>query len=193
MRQPDTGVFHVNDDDVADLRRDEWQRRVAYVPQSPLLMWGTVADNIRYYRPELPMEDVERAARLASVHDEILTWPGGYDAIVGERAAAVSGGQRQRLCLARALVARPDVLILDEPTSALDVKSEMLIQEALLELKGNMIMFMVAHRLSTLSVCDRVMVVVDGRLQAFDTPQRLMETSPFYREAIQITRERSAV
>ncbi len=191
LRDPDAGALLVSGQDARTIRRADWQRAVSYVPQSPLLLWGTVTDNIRFHRPELSDDDIERAARLAAIHDDILTWPQGYDTIVGERASAVSGGQRQRLCLARSLAGRPSVLILDEPTSALDVRSEVLVQDALRTIAGETTLFMVAHRLSTLSICDRVMVMVDGRLQAIDTPQRLLETNEFYREAIEITREQT--
>ncbi len=193
LREPDTGMLHVNGVDARRIRRADWQRHVAYVPQSPQLIWGTVRDNIRYYRSGVDDADVERAARLAHIHEDIVTWPEGYDTVIGERASAVSGGQRQRLCLARSLAGRPSVLILDEPTSALDVRSEMMIQDSLVSLKGEMTLFMVAHRLSTLSVCDRVMVIVDGRLQAIDTPDRLFTSNQFYREAIEITREQTSV
>ncbi len=192
LRDPDGGMLHVNGSDIRSIRRSEWQERVAYVPQSPLLRWGTVAENIRFDRPHLSDAAVERAARLAHVHDDIVTWPKGYDTIIGERAAPVSGGQRQRLCMARALVTRPSILILDEPTSVLDVKSEVAIQESLRSLRGEMTLFMVAHRLSTLSICDRVMVIVDGRLQALDTPERLLERNEFYGEAIAITCQQTA-
>ena len=95
--------------------------------------------------------------------------------MIGPRASAVSGGQRQRVCLARALAGTPDVLILDEPTSALDVRSEQAVQESLAEVKEDVLLFLVAHRLSTLSICDRVMVIVNGRLQAIDEPVALLE------------------
>ncbi|GGI05484.1 ABC transporter ATP-binding protein [Egicoccus halophilus] len=193
LRDPDEGRLHVNGEDARRFRRAEWNRRVAYVPQTPQLIWGTVSENIRFYRPDIPQEAVEQAARRAHIHDEILALPDGYDTVVGERVSAVSGGQRQRLCLARALAGDPDVLILDEPTSALDVKSEMGVQESLRSLKGEMILFLVAHRMSTLSICNRVMVVVDGRLQAIDAPQRLLESNAFYREAIEITRQQSTI
>jgi ATP-binding cassette, subfamily B, bacterial len=191
LRDPDEGALEINGVDVRSLRRDDWQRKVAYVPQAPLLRWASVAENIRFDRPGLSDDDVVRAAKLAHIHDEIIGWPEGYDTLVGERAAAISGGQRQRLCMARALVARPSILILDEPTSALDVRSEQYIQESLRDLKGQMILFMVAHRLSTLSICDRVMVIVDGRLQAIDTPDRLHDVNTFYREAMSITRRQT--
>ena len=123
-------------------------------------------------------EAVERAGRLARIHDDVVCWPQGYDTVVGPRADAVSGGQQQRICLARALAARPEVLVLDEPTSALDPTSERLIQESLTALKHELTLFIVAHRLSTLDICDRVMVIVDGRLAAFDTTASCRRTAP---------------
>ena len=191
LRDPVSGALEVNGADAAGLDRAGWQRQVAYVPQSPQLIWGTVADNIRFYRPYVGDEAVREAARRAHVHDEIMSWPQGYDTVIGQRASAVSGGQRQRLCIARALADSPRMLILDEPTSALDVRSEELVQQALGELKEGMILFLVAHRLSTLAICNRVMVVVDGRVQDFDTHARLLETNEFYRSVSAITRRQA--
>ena len=188
LRDPQGGELLINGVDARGLRRDQWRRRVAYVPQTPQLLWGTVADNIRFYRPHLSDAQVVDAARRAHIHDEIMSWPAGYDTVVGQRAAAVSGGQRQRLCLARALAEGPDVLILDEPTSALDVRSEALVQESLEALRGQVLLFLVAHRLTTVSICDRVMVIVDGHLQAMDRPARLLLDNDFYREVNEITR-----
>lgn len=177
LREPDGGSVEVNGADVRGHQREEWRRRVAYVPQTPQLVWGTVADNIRFFRPWLTSEDIEAAARQANIHDEILSWPEGYETIIGQRAAAVSGGQRQRLCLARALAGHPEVLILDEATSALDVTSESLVNASLQRLKGAMTLFIVSHRPSALSMCDRVMVLVGGRLQSLDAPDALVPTS----------------
>ena len=112
-----------------------------------------------------------------------MSWPNGYETIVGPRADAVSGGQQQRICLARALAAQPEILILDEPTSALDPRSETLIQESLTALKHQVTLFIIAHRMSTLDICDRVMVVLDGHLDAFDTIALLARTNPYYRSA----------
>jgi ABC-type multidrug transport system fused ATPase/permease subunit len=191
LRDPSSGMLTVNGQDARGFRRKDWQQRVAYIPQTPQIIWGTVADNIRFYRPDLTDADIERAARRAHIHDDIVSWPLGYQTVIGQRASAVSGGQRQRLCLARALADDPDVLVLDEPTSALDVKSEMLVQQTLEKLKGEVILFLVAHRLSTLAICDRVMVIVGGRLEAMDDPAQLMTTNDFYREVSEITREQS--
>ncbi len=141
-----------------------------------------MADNIRYFR-SIDDDAVEQAARLALIHDDIIGWANGYDTVVGPRADAVSGGQQQRICLARALAAVPEVLVLDEPTSSLDPRSEALIQESLMALKGKVTLFIVAHRMLTLDVCDRVMVVVDGQLEAFDTIGFLQRENDYYRSA----------
>lgn len=190
LREPTSGVVTVNGQDVARFRRADWQQRVSYVPQTPQLIYGTVTENIRFFRPQFSDTDVREAAMRAHIHDEIMSWPHGYDTVIGQRVSAVSGGQRQRLCIARALVSRPDVLILDEPTSALDVRSEELVQESLEALKADMVLFLVAHRMSTLAICSRVMVVVDGRVQAIEDHDRLLEVNDFYREVAEITRRR---
>ena len=185
LRAPEEGRYLVNGDPVEQFSRDDWHRLVAYVPQEPRLLHASVADNIRFFR-ELNDEAVERAGRLARIHDEIMSWSDGYDTIVGPRADAVSGGQQQRICLARALAARPHVLVLDEPTSALDPHSETLIQESLTALKSDLTLFTIAHRMSTLDMCDRVMVILSGRLVAFDTRAVLREENPYYRSASMI-------
>lgn len=192
LRVPTSGSVTVNDVDAQEYRLADWQQRVAYVPQTSQLVWGSAADNIRFYRSELTDADIELAARRAHIHDEIVSWPQGYDTVIGQRASAVSGGQRQRLCLARALAGQPDVLILDEPTSALDVKSEELVQQTLQELKADMVLLLVAHRLSTLAVCDRVMVVVGGQVQDIAPPDQLVTTNAFFREVTDITRRQSS-
>jgi ATP-binding cassette subfamily B protein len=182
LRAQDGGRYLVNGVPAEQFARSEWNRRVAYVSQEPRLVHATVAENIRYFR-DLDRAAIERAGRLARIHDDVVSWPQGYDTVVGPRADAVSGGQQQRICLARALAGRPEVLVLDEPTSALDPTSERLIQESLTALKHELTLFIVAHRLSTLDICDRVMVIVDGRLAAFDTTAFLQTHSPYYRTA----------
>jgi ATP-binding cassette subfamily B protein len=182
LRDADNGRYLVNSTPVGEFAFEDWQARVAYVAQEPRLIHASVAENIRYFRS---MDDdvVERAAKLARIHDDIIGWANGYDTIVGPRADAVSGGQQQRICLARALAAEPEVLVLDEPTSSLDPRSEALIQESLMALKGEVTLFIIAHRMSTLDVCDRVMVIVDGQLDAFDTVGLLQRKNAYYRSA----------
>ena len=185
LRSPDRGRYLIDGEPAASFAAADWHRLVAYVPQEPRLLHATVAANIRFFR-DLDDEAVERAARLAGIHDEVIEWPRGYETAVGPRADAVSGGQQQRICLARALAAQPEVLVLDEPTSSLDPHSEQLIQESLLALKHKLTLFVVAHRMSTLDVCERVMVVVDGRLEGFDTAGALRNDSAYYRSATEV-------
>ncbi len=182
LRPPGAGRYLVNGVRVEEFVRADWKRLVAYVPQQPRLIHASVAENIRYFR-DLDDAAVERAARLARIEQDILGWQDGYETIVGPRADAVSGGQQQRICLARALAAHPEVLVLDEPTSALDPHSETLIQESLFGLRHELTLFIIAHRMSTLDVCDRVMVIQDGRLAAFDTTELLQTNNDYYRSA----------
>ena len=186
LRQPVDGRYLINGVAAEDFDSDEWHRQVSYVPQEPRLLHASVADNIRFFR-DISDEQVRRAARLARIHDDIMSWPGAYDALVGPRADAVSGGQQQRICLARGLAAEPEVLILDEPTSALDPQSEAFIGASLLAMRSSLTLIIVAHRMSTLEMCDRVMVILDGRLAAFDTKAALQNSSEYYRHASELS------
>ena len=186
LRTPSEGSYLVNGLPAEEYSEDSWHSRVAYVPQEPRLLHASVAENIRFFR-DIDDEAVQRAGRLARIHDDIMSWADGYETIVGPRADAVSGGQQQRICLARALVAQPEVLVLDEPTSALDPTSESLIQESLMGLKQQLTLFIVAHRMSTLDICDRVMIIIDGKLTAFDTIELLKRENSYYRSASKLT------
>ena len=187
LREPGGGALLANGVDARTITRRDWQRKVAYVPQTSQVIWGTVRENIRFNREWISDEAVEAAARRAHIHDDIDSWPQGYDTVIGQRASAVSGGQRQRICLARALAGEPEVLILDEPTTALDVRSEELVQASLEGIKPDTIMVLVAHRLSTLSLCDWIVVVVDGRVSAVGSQADLKVRSDFFREVSEIT------
>jgi ABC-type multidrug transport system fused ATPase/permease subunit len=182
LREPDTGQYLVNGVPAHRLRWEDWARLVAFVPQTPQLIHASVAENIRYFR-EVDQDDVERASKLAGIHDDIVGWSDGYDTVVGPRAAAVSVGQAQRICLARALALRPQMLVLDEPTSALDPTSERLIQASLTALRGSLTLFVIAHRLSTIDICDRVVVIVGGRLDAVEAFEDLPARNAYFRSA----------
>jgi len=184
LRDPQEGRILADGRSISEFDKAEWSRRVTFVPQAAHLIAGSVADNIRFLRDDVTDEEVERAARLAHLHDDVMGFQGGYGRQVGEQGGHLSGGQQQRLCIARALVENPDVLILDEPTSALDVRSEHLVRETLLALKDRMTVIVVAHRLSTLDICDRIMVIQAGELKGFDTPANLEQSNDFYREAL---------
>jgi ABC-type multidrug transport system fused ATPase/permease subunit len=183
LREPSHGSYSINGLPASGFRAADWHRQVAYVPQEPQLLHASVADNIRYFREDIEDAMVERAARLARIDDDIRGWSQGYETLIGPRADSVSGGQRQRICLARALAANPQMLVLDEPTSALDPHSEALIQVSLKELADSMTLFVVTHRMSLLAVCDRVLVILDGRVDGFGQAQALRETNAYFSAA----------
>jgi ATP-binding cassette subfamily B protein len=183
LREPNSGSYRINGVPAAEIDDHVWARKVAFLPQEPHLLHASVADNIRFFREWVDEAAIRRAARLAHIDEDVMSWRDGYGTIIGQRRDAVSGGQRQRLCLARALAGVPKLLILDEPTSSLDPQSERLIQESLEELRGDLTLVVVAHRLSTLQLCDRVMVIRDGRLEAFEPARRLYDSNDFYRRA----------
>jgi ABC-type multidrug transport system fused ATPase/permease subunit len=180
LRDPDRGSYNVNELPASSLARSSWAQHIAYVSQDPRLFTGSVGDNIAFFR-DIPFAQIETVARLANIHDEIMTMPAGYDTIIGQQADAVSGGQRQRLCLARALAGEPTILLLDEPTSSLDLASEAVVDASLAGLHGRMTIFIIAHRLSVLKICDRVMVLEDGTVKSFASARELALTDAFYR------------
>jgi ABC-type multidrug transport system fused ATPase/permease subunit len=164
LRRPTAGLILVDGSPIEDVPLDWWRRRVAYVPQEPKLQSGTVADAIRLGRRGLSDAAVRRAAERAHVAEEVGSWPLGYDTPLLQLGESVSGGQRQRLALARALVGEPDLLLLDEPTSALDPVSERLVARTLEELRGRMTILVIAHRRETVEHADRVVRVECGRV-----------------------------
>jgi ATP-binding cassette subfamily B protein len=186
LRQPTSGRVLADRRDLRRLALKGWYQRISFVPQEPRLFSASVGENIRFFR-DVTADDIVRAAKLANIHDEIRSWPRGYATPVGERGSQLSLGQRQRLCIARSLVGDPDVLVLDEPTSSLDPRSESLVREALATLAPGVTLFIIAHRLSTLDSCDRIMVLQAGRLQGFDEPRHLEHSSLFYREALRLS------
>ena len=162
LREPTSGAMLVNDIPARDVSLDSWFARTAVVPQEARLFSGTIRDNIRFFRP-CSDAAITAAAEQAHILEDALGWPKGLDTQVGERSgAAMSGGQRQRIALARALVGAPDLLVLDEPTSALDARSETLVQQTLLDLRGQMTIVVVTHRPGLLDACDEVWNVKDG-------------------------------
>lgn len=169
LRPPTSGSVLVDGVDYLKISPEDWSRLVAFVPQDPKLFQGTVADNIAFWRPAITREQVTDAARQAHVIDDILRLPHGFDTQLGPSGAGLSGGQKQRLAFARAMVGQPQLLVLDEPTSALDARSEALLQETIMTLRGKVALVIVAHRTSTLSSCGRVVALADGTIEAVGT------------------------
>jgi ABC-type multidrug transport system fused ATPase/permease subunit len=188
LRHAQEGRYLIGGVDARDIDDESWFSLISFVPQDCRVFDDTVAANIAFFRPGVTREQIEAAARRAHVHDEIMAMPDGYDTVLGSRGGALSGGQRQRIAIARALVTKPSMLVLDEPTSALDMRSESLVHETLEELKESMTLFVIAHRLSTLNTCDRIMVLRDGELQAFGPRSELERENEFYRQALSLSR-----
>ncbi len=164
----------------------EWLRRqVGVVAQEPLLFSTSVADNIRYGRPEATDEEVEAAAKLANADPFISTFPDKYKTLVGERGIQLSGGQKQRVAIARAVLKNPRILILDEATSALDAESEHLVREALERLMKGRTTLVIAHRLSTVKGADRVVVLDAGAIVQSGTHSDLVGTEGLYRRLVE--------
>lgn len=186
LRRPTHGTITVGGGDLREADRSWWTGRVAFVPQDAVLFTGTVAENIRFFREGFGDEALRRATTQANVLKDINGLPHGFDTHLGERGSQLSGGQRQRLSIARALVGEPELLVLDEPTSALDGQSEALIRETLGGLHGKVTVVIIAHRMSTLDLCDRIAVIEDGRLTALGVPDAVRASSAFYREALKV-------
>jgi ABC-type multidrug transport system fused ATPase/permease subunit len=184
LRLFDPGSGQVTLDGV-DLRRlpTKFLRdHVALVDQDPLLFRGSIRDNIAYGKPEASDEEVKSAACVANIHGFVISLPEGYRSVIGERGVTVSGGEKQRLCLARAVLKNPKVLLLDEATSALDSTSEQLIQEALSQILKDKTAIIVAHRLSTVQHADRIVVLDSGRVVDQGKHDELVSRCPLYRE-----------
>jgi len=175
------GRILVDGHDVRDVTLASLRSQVGIVTQETVLFNDTVRNNIAYGQPNVPMKEVEAAARAALAHDFISDLPAGYDTVIGERGVRLSGGERQRLAIARALLKNAPILILDEATSALDSESESLVQSALHNLMSGRTVFVIAHRLSTVRRADRIVVIDNGTISEIGAHEDLMKTPGTYR------------
>ena len=165
---------------VTDCDQDELISHIGILSQETFLFNDTIAENIAYAKEGATPEEIEEAARLANIHDTILSFPDGYNTLVGERGYRLSGGEKQRIAIARVLLKDPQVLILDEATSSLDTQSERLVQAALDSASANRTTIAIAHRLSTVVSADRIMVVSAGRIVESGTHAELLEKQGLY-------------
>jgi ABC-type multidrug transport system fused ATPase/permease subunit len=163
--RPDSGSVQVGGIELSTIDPARWHGRTAWVGQEPHLLDGTVGENIAFMRPHLDERALLEAARAAALERELEEWPLGLDHPVGPGGGALSGGQRQRVALARALAGSPDLLVLDEPTSALDVQAELAVLKTIDAAREDAIVVVIAHRPSTIEVCDRFVELEDGRLR----------------------------
>jgi ABC-type multidrug transport system fused ATPase/permease subunit len=174
LTEPTAGSIHLGNYDLASAPLSAWRRALGYVPQETILFHASVWDNLTFANPVASKQEVEMAARRAHAHDFIMALPEGYDAIIGDQGAKLSGGQRQRLGIARALLTNPLLLVLDEAMSALDSASELEILRTLEELRKQMGILMIAHRLAAAGTADSIYVFEEGQVAESGTWDELM-------------------
>jgi ABC-type multidrug transport system fused ATPase/permease subunit len=182
LYDPSEGAVLVDGADVRSVEVASLRSEVAFVADDSFLFSAAVAENIAYARPDASREEIEAAARRARADEFVRELPAGYDTVVGERGLTLSGGQRQRIAIARALLADPRILILDDATSSVDATTEAEIRAGLSEAMAGRTTFVIAHRLSTVSLADEVVVMDGGRIVDRGTHEELLERCGFYRE-----------
>ena len=180
LYDPDSGTISIDGHNVKDISLASLGDLIGVVTQETFLFHASVKENILFARPDASDEEVIAAAKTAAIHDRIMEFEDGYDAIVGERGYKLSGGERQRIAIARAVLKNPRILILDEATSSLDTYSERLIQNALKPLMKNRTTLAIAHRLSTILAADVIFVVDRGEIVESGTHEQLLAKSGVY-------------
>jgi len=191
--EPDQGAIRVDGIDVRDITLNSYRSQIGIVLQEPFLFDGTIGENIAYGKPNASMDEIMTAARAANAHDFIVGKPDGYDTIVGERGTHLSGGEKQRISIARAILHNPRILILDEATSSVDVETERQIQEAIGRLVEGRTTFAIAHRLSTLRNADRLIVLDRGEIAEMGTHEELMARQSVFFSLVQAQNEANSI
>ena len=186
---PDAGSIFLDDQNLKDIELESLHQHISMVMQDTFLFNGTIAENIAFARPSATREDIEGAARIARIHEDILAMPDGYETHVGERGAKLSGGQKQRIAIARAILCNAPVLILDEATASVDVQTEESIQQSIAELTGTRTILAIAHRLSTIQKASCILVLKDGRIVQRGTHQELIAIPGLYQEMCHIQQQ----
>lgn len=189
LYDPKEGVVKIDGIDVKDLSSKQLRRNIGIVSQDIFLFMGTIADNIRYARPDATNDEVIAAAKAASAHSFISKLPDGYETYVGSGGKGLSGGERQRISIARTIIQNPKILILDEATAAMDTETERNIQNSLSQLKSGRTTIAIAHRLSTLRDADKLAVIDEGECIEFGTYEELMEKKGAYYNMFKLQEE----
>ncbi|RSM80695.1 ABC transporter ATP-binding protein [Kibdelosporangium aridum] len=180
--EPESGLITVDGTDIAKMTRAEVRRRIGYVEQDAPALSGTLESNLRYAAPDATDDDLAEVLQATRLTDLVERLPDGLNTMVGTRGVALSGGERQRLAIARALLRRPQVLLMDEATSQLDARNEVALREAIDQAAERCTVLLIAHRLSTVVSADQIVVLERGRVVATGTHDQLIEASPLYRE-----------
>ena len=166
------------------------RRNIGIVEQEPFLFSTTIRENISYsLEKEVSLDEIISAAKVAAIHDSIMAFPDGYDTMVGEKGVSLSGGQKQRITIARTILKNPAILILDDSTSAVDAATEEKIKTALEKLMAGRTNFIIAHRIQTLKMADRILVMKDGEIVQEGTHRELVETDGFYKQVFTLQTE----
>lgn len=179
---PQSGSVAINGIKVSDIKLHDLRRNIGIVFQETFLFSATVSENIRYGRPEATQEEIIAAAKLAQAHDFIMQLEKGYDTILGERGASLSGGQGQRIAIARAVLLNPQILVLDDATASVDSETEREIRETMKSVAVGRTTFIIAHRISTVAHADMIIVLKDGRIHEYGTHKSLYEKNGIYRQ-----------
>lgn len=176
----DSGEICIDGVNIKDISQNHLRTQIGVVLQETFLFNGTIMENVLYAKPDATPEDVIRACKVANAHDFIMKFPDGYDTRIGQNGQNLSGGEKQRIAIARAIIHNPKILILDEATSSLDTESELSVQQALQRLVKNRTTFAIAHRLSTLKYADRLLVLEKGKVAECGTHNELLEKKGIY-------------
>lgn len=180
------GTIRIGGRDIREIPLEELRDKVGMVLQEPFLYSRTIKENICASRPDVSMEEIRKAAQIACVDDAIMSFPDGYDTLVGERGVTLSGGQRQRVAIARMLLSRSPVMVFDDSLSAVDAKTDYQIRLALKKERGDSTLILISHRITTLMGADQIMVVNHGKIEELGTHEELIEREGIYRKIYEI-------
>jgi len=189
LYDPDIGGVYINDTDIREISQKYMHENIGVVFQDSFLFAGTIFDNIAYAKPDATLHEVIAACKTANAHEFIMQTADGYNTMIGEGGHSISGGERQRLSIARAIIKNPEILILDEATSSLDVETELLIQESLNNLVKGRTTIAIAHRLSTLRNANRLIVLDEGAVAEAGTHAELLKKRGIYYNLVMAQRQ----